>query len=64
MKWIKSKDWEDSREMKCACGSRLFRIVHEPVVRQVKTMTAHHKRVAAVCPICNAEQRITRGGPN
>lgn len=46
------------------CGNRLMMIIEEPVSRQARSMTAHHKRVIARCPICKDDYRITLGPAN
>lgn len=36
-------------------------VVEEPVARQAKSNSAHHRRVIAKCPMCKGEQRLKLG---
>lgn len=43
------------------CKNHFLMVIDEPVKRQARTKTAHHRRVIAVCPICKWEHRLTLG---
>ncbi len=64
MPWRAVKGNSKSKRLKCRCGNQLFMILTEPVARQVRTLTASHKRVVARCPVCEQTIRVKRGAPN
>ncbi len=64
-KWVKLKvkrRGKDRYGLRCRkCENRLLLVIDEPVKRQVRTRTAHHRRVIARCPICKADHRLKIG---
>lgn len=64
MAWRAVKGDSKSKRLRCRCGNQVFMIFTEPVARQVRTLTAKHKRVVARCPACERTIRIKRGAPN
>lgn len=55
---------KEVEEFRCRCGNRLFRVFVEPIRRKEKTKESPDLRVGMECPLCGAERRIVRGGPN
>jgi uncharacterized protein with PIN domain len=66
-KWAKLKG--ESRGMRyglrCTkCDNRMLLVIEEPVARQNRTRTAHHRRVIARCPICKGDYPLKLGPAN
>jgi hypothetical protein len=64
MAWGAVKGDRQSKRLKCRCGNQTFLIFREPMARQVRTLTAKHRRVVARCPVCGRTMRLKRGAPN
>jgi RNase P subunit RPR2 len=63
--WKKMKKEPESKRLRCTeCNNPELYVIVEPVRRQARSMTAHHKRIVARCPKCEAERRIKLGGPD
>jgi len=57
--YVSTKDNPKQRTLFChECGSGTFRVLHTKMARQVKSQTAHHMRLVAVCTGCKKEKRI------
>ncbi len=56
---------EKRKRFRCMdCNNPLLTVIWEPVARQERSMTAHHYRVIAKCPLCKRHKRVTLGSPN